>query len=83
LNTKKGFRRIFNALLKKKGALVGHNCIIDILFLISHFGDPLPNNIYEMKNLIRKYFPEYFQINLDYMILSSYSINTLLLKILK
>lgn len=59
LNVKKGFRRIFESILRKKSVLVGHNCIIDILFVISHFGDPLPNNFYEFKNLLRSYFTQY------------------------
>jgi hypothetical protein len=59
LNARKGFRRIFESLLRKKSVLVGHNCIIDILFVISHFGDPLPNNFYDFKNMLRNYFSSY------------------------
>jgi hypothetical protein len=59
LNARKGFRRIFEALLKRKAVLIGHNFIIDILFIISHFGDQIPNNFYEFKTLLRNYFAEY------------------------
>ena len=58
LHVKKGFRRIFEAMLKRKANFVGHNCIADLLFIISHFGDQLPNSLSETKNLMKNYFNE-------------------------
>jgi hypothetical protein len=55
LEKKKGFRRVFEALANKK-VFIGHNCIIDLFFTISHFGDQLPNTLTEMKTLMKDYF---------------------------
>jgi hypothetical protein len=59
LNQKRGFRRIFEKLTQKRAYLIGHNMIHDVLFLISHFGDPLPNSVKELKTVLRIYFSGY------------------------
>lgn len=56
IQKKKGFKKIWDALIKKKGTVVGHNCSLDLFFMISHFGDPFPNNLKEWKILIKSYF---------------------------
>lgn len=56
INQRRGFRRIFERLTQKRAFIVGHNMIHDVLFLISHFGDPLPNTVKEFKSLLRIYF---------------------------
>jgi len=56
LNKSKGFRNIFEAIVKYKKIVVGHNCMLDINFIISHFGDNLPNSYNEWKKLILSYF---------------------------
>jgi len=52
----KGFRNIFEAIIRNKKILVGHNCIVDINFVISHFGDPLPNSYNDWKKMVQGYF---------------------------
>ena len=47
LNKKKGVRNIFEAITKKKSTFVGHNCNLDLMFTISHLGDPLPSTLKE------------------------------------
>jgi hypothetical protein len=58
LGKKKGFKNIFDAIIKKKSVLIGHNCHFDILFVISHFGDSLPNTLKDFKSLVKSYFSE-------------------------
>lgn len=52
----KGFRNIFEAIVKYKKIIIGHNCIVDINFIISHFGDQLPNNYSDWKKMVLNYF---------------------------
>jgi hypothetical protein len=56
LRVKKGIRNIFEALVKYKKTLVGHNCSLDLLFTISHLGDPLPSSLKEFKEMLKSYF---------------------------
>jgi poly(A)-specific ribonuclease len=56
LNKSKGVKNIFDAITKNKKIIVGHNCILDILFCISHFGDSLPNSYQDFKKIINLYF---------------------------
>lgn len=56
INKKKGFRRIFEKLIEKRAFMIGHNMIHDLLFLISHFGDPMPATLKDFKNQLRIYF---------------------------
>src|SRR5690348_2587548 len=58
IEKRKGFRKIFEAMIRKKAVFIGHNCIIDLLFTISHFGDQLPNTLNEFKNMLKGYFNE-------------------------
>jgi poly(A)-specific ribonuclease len=55
----KGFRSIFEAIVSNKKIVVGHNCMVDVNFVISHFGDQLPSNYNEWKKLIQSYFDKY------------------------
>ena len=54
----KGFTNIFELLLKHKKKLVGHNMYLDILFLFSHFIEPLPSNYQDFKKIFNHIFPE-------------------------
>lgn len=56
VNKKKGVKRLFEAIIRKRSVLVGHNFNLDVLFIISHFGDPLPASLKEYKELLKKYF---------------------------
>ncbi len=56
----KGFRSIFEAIVYNKKIVVGHNCMLDVNFVISHFGDQLPNSYTDWKKMIQSYFYKYF-----------------------
>lgn len=60
VNKKKGVKKIFEAMIKRKSILVGHNFNLDVLFIISHFGDPLPPTLKEYKELLKKYFTKIY-----------------------
>ncbi len=55
-NKKKGVKRIFEAMIKRKSILIGHNFKMDVLFTVSHLGDQLPNTLTELKSLLKSYF---------------------------
>jgi hypothetical protein len=71
IEKRKGFRKIFEALAQKKAVWVGHNCIIDILFTISHFGNQLPGSLNDFKTMLKGYFNEYILLTLGFMIQNS------------
>jgi hypothetical protein len=56
IQRKAGVRKIYNAMLQKKSIFVGHHCVLDIMFIISHFGDALPNTLKDFKANLSKYF---------------------------
>ena len=56
LEKRKKVKRIYDALLRKKSVVVGHNFILDLLFLISHFGKPLPDYYLQFKVMVREMF---------------------------
>lgn len=55
-----GFTRIFRALVDAKKPMVGHNLMLDLLFLYHHFYAPLPNKYSEFKKNIHLLFPIIF-----------------------
>jgi len=55
-NKKKGARKIFEAIVKRKCSIIGHNFTMDLLFTISHLGDPLPNTLKDFKDMLKNYF---------------------------
>ena len=57
LNRKLGFRRVFKLLADAKKPLIGHNCMFDILFMMSHFAAPLPDNWEEVQEAVHSLFP--------------------------
>jgi hypothetical protein len=57
---RKGFKKVWDAMIKRKSIFIGHNCAYDILFMISHFGDPLPNSLKDYKTMLKNYFKEYY-----------------------
>jgi poly(A)-specific ribonuclease len=68
INKKKGVKNIFDAITNNKKIIIGHNCSLDIIYLISHFGDSLPNDYKEFKNLIQKYFDSIYDTKFIYEI---------------
>ncbi|CAK0811047.1 unnamed protein product, partial [Prorocentrum cordatum] len=47
---KVGFTRVFKAIADAKKPVIGHNCMYDWLFAISHFEGPLPESYEEYKH---------------------------------
>jgi poly(A)-specific ribonuclease len=66
VNKKKGVKKIFDALVKKKSVLVGHNFALDLLFTMSHFGEQLPATLKEWKTLLKDCFREIFDTKYIY-----------------
>jgi len=56
-NNNVGFLRIFTALANAKRPLVGHNCMYDLLFMMSHFEGPLPESYAEFTSTVASRFP--------------------------
>lgn len=54
---KKGFTRVFELISQSKKPLVGHNCLMDMLFFLRQFYDQLPTDYEIFKKKIRKYLP--------------------------
>jgi poly(A)-specific ribonuclease len=52
-----GFTQVFDILASSRKPLVGHNCLYDLLFMLSHFLDTLPNSLAEFKTLVSSLFP--------------------------
>jgi poly(A)-specific ribonuclease len=57
---KVGFFRIFDLLVNAKKPLIGHNCMYDNLFMMSHFEGPLPASYSSFKELFHTCFPLLF-----------------------
>ncbi|XP_008121494.1 poly(A)-specific ribonuclease PNLDC1 isoform X1 [Anolis carolinensis] len=53
----KGFTNLFQALVKAKKPLVGHNMMMDLLHLHEKFYNPLPENYEEFKKNMHTLFP--------------------------
>ena len=60
VNKKKGVKKLFDAMIRKKSVLIGHNFNLDVLFIISHFGDTLPPTLKEYKEMLKKYFSKIY-----------------------
>lgn len=52
-----GFSRVFKALCTAKKPLIGHNCMYDMLFLMSHLNGPLPKSYETFRETFLNYFP--------------------------
>lgn len=61
---KVGFSRVFKAIVDAKKPVIGHNCMFDWLFAISHFEGPLPESYEEYKKLFAALFPSLFDTKL-------------------
>lgn len=69
LEKTKGVKNIFDTITKYKKPIIGHNCSLDILYCISHFGDPLPDNYSDYKKLIQSYFSGVYDTKFLYNVL--------------
>ncbi len=52
-------RSLFETLVDFRVPLVGHNLLVDLMFLYAHFVNPLPATLREFKAAILKLFPAY------------------------
>lgn len=55
-----GMRLVFNELVAAKMPVVGHNCMFDLLFCLTHFDGPLPDEFSEFKTKLATMFPVVF-----------------------
>lgn len=52
-----GFHRVFKALCEAKKPVVGHNCMYDLLFLMSHLEGPLPKSYATFREVLQNRLP--------------------------
>ncbi|XP_046582765.1 pre-piRNA 3'-exonuclease trimmer-like [Haliotis rubra] len=57
LNTLLGFTRVFRILTECKKPLIGHNMLMDLMFLYDKFFQPLPRKYQDFKNSLHQLFP--------------------------
>ena len=57
-NSKVGFRRVWNMIKGRKTPYIGHNCFMDLMFMYSHFENPLPPSLDQFRHSIHKIFPK-------------------------
>ncbi|RUS84255.1 hypothetical protein EGW08_008007 [Elysia chlorotica] len=55
-----GFTRIFRLLTKVTAPIVGHNLLMDLIFMYEKFHKPLPECYFQFKKDIHKLFPNIF-----------------------
>ena len=55
-----GLRLVFNELVAAKKPVVGHNCMFDFLFCVTHLDGPLPDDFSEFKTKFSAMFPVVF-----------------------
>lgn len=70
LHNSKGVKNLFDAIIKNRKPIIGHNCSLDILYCLSHFEDPLPQSYLEFKKMINTYFSGIYDTKLIYNSLS-------------
>lgn len=59
-DAKRGFTRIFRALVDAKKPLVGHNIMYDLLFMMSHFDGTLADDEESFRERFHSFFPLVF-----------------------
>ena len=56
IKREKGIKNIIEKIISAKKPIIGHNCFIDFLFLMSHFMDEIPKNIHTFKLKLKNEF---------------------------
>ena len=56
IKKEKGIKNIIDKIISSKKPIVGHNCFIDLLFIMSHFMDDIPKNFHTFKLKIKNEF---------------------------
>ena len=57
IKKEKGVKTIIEQIVKSEKPIVGHNCFIDLLFIMNYFFEPIPGNFYFFKCYLLTYFP--------------------------
>ena len=57
IEEKVGFRRLWKAIYERGVPMVGHNCMLDLMFMYSHFENKLPPTLTQFKQYITDLFP--------------------------
>ena len=60
LERKKGAKLIFDSIVINKKKLIGHNCILDFMFFLSHFNEIISGDLNLFKSLMKSTFGETF-----------------------
>ena len=56
IKREKGIKNIIEKIINSKKPIVGHNCFIDLLFIMSHFMDEIPKNFHTFKLKLKNEF---------------------------
>ena len=56
IHREKGVKNLIDKIIQTKKPIVGHNCYIDLLFIMSHFMDDIPKNLNVFKLKLKNEF---------------------------
>ena len=56
IKKEKGIKNIIEKIISSKKPIVGHNCFIDLFFIMSHFMDDIPKNFHTFKLKLKNEF---------------------------
>ena len=56
IKKEKGIKNIIEKIIGCEKPIVGHNCFIDLLFIMSHFMEEIPKQYKQFKNILRNKF---------------------------
>ena len=56
IKKEKGVKNIIEKIIECEKPIVGHNCFIDLLFIMSHFMEEIPKHYKQFKNILRNKF---------------------------
>ena len=56
IKKEKGVKNIIEKIIELKKPIVGHNCFIDLIFIMSHFMEEIPKSYKEYKNKLKNKF---------------------------
>ena len=56
IKKEKGIKNIIEKIISSNKPIVGHNCFIDLLFIMSHFMDDIPKNFHTFKLKLKNEF---------------------------
>lgn len=64
LRERMGFRNLFVQLMESRKPMVGHNCLMDLMFMYNAFHLPLPDTFVEFKQQLLQCFPAIYDTKL-------------------